>query len=392
MATRGITRTRETVLNLLLGACSTVVILAVLEVGVRLFVYEHRYTFPSGMFVLDPELRHRLTPNFSGRLKRREFGTEVAINRSAMREREIGPRIPGGIRILVLGDSFTFGEGVDASESFSKRLESLLNKGRRTPVVEVVNAGVPGYSTVQEIRLLRRLLPEVRAELVILAFYVGNDLEGNNLSVNFDQLGLRLEDGKIVEATKKPSSNFARVKVLLAHYSALYRLITRRVHASPTLARYAYQVGLTAAEFQLPFLVRQFAKTSSAEIEARWQDTNALLDEFQDLCALAGCIPSIAIIPARLQYDRRRWVAVLRKYRLDSAAYDPHAFNRRLAALAHKYSIKIVDLLPAFAQHPRPESLHYILDGHWNAQGHAVAAQNLALYYRNEVKHLRKAP
>ncbi|MGH7380702.1 MAG: SGNH/GDSL hydrolase family protein [Candidatus Methylomirabilales bacterium] len=344
------------------------------------------------MLVLDAQTRHRLAPHFSGTLRDREFDTRVRTNGLGMRDKEIGPPIHGRRRFLVMGDSFTFGEGVEESDAFPKRLESLLNEGHATPIVEVLNGGTPGYATIHEIRWLRRLLPRLHPDVVIIAFYVGNDLEYNDLSTNFSQLGLRLVEGKIAEPANKPHSNFHRLKMLLANYSSLYRLVVHRAHTSPTVSRLAYKTGLSEGLFEIPFDIQQFTKGSSENVEARWRDTDRILREFQELCTCEGCIPYIAIVPARLQYDQNLWTRALAQYGLDENLYDARVVNRRLVDIARKHSIETVDLLPSFAQEKQVERFHYSRDGHWNAQGHALVAKSLAHYFTGKLKFSPQSP
>jgi len=382
---RGKKMRRGTLRNVLLSASAIFVTLGVLELVIRACVWEKQYHFPSGMLVLDAQVRHRLAPSFSGTLRDREFDTGVRTNGLGMRDKEVEPPMHGRRRFLVMGDSFTFGEGVQESDAFPKRLESLLNEGHATPIVEVLNGGTPGYATIHQMRLLRRLLPKIQPDVVILAFYVGNDLEYNDLSTNFSQLGLRLVDGKIAEPANKPHSNFHRLKMLLANYSSLYRLVVHRARTSPTLSGLAYKTGLSEGHFEIPFDIQQFTKGSSENVEARWRDTDRLLREFQELCTCEGCIPYMAIVPARLQYDQNLWTRALAQYGLDENLYDARVVNRRLVDIARKHSIETVDLLPPFAQEARVERFHYSWDGHWNAQGHALVAQSLARYFREKL-------
>jgi lysophospholipase L1-like esterase len=78
---------------------------------------------------------------------------------------------PSAARIVILGDSYAFGYGVDDNETFAHRLAELL-RGR----AEVQNWGVPGYNLVQEVELLRARGPEAAADVVIVAFHP-NDFE-----------------------------------------------------------------------------------------------------------------------------------------------------------------------------------------------------------------------
>jgi lysophospholipase L1-like esterase len=79
------------------------------------------------------------------------------------------------LRILVLGDSFTAGMGIEADDRFTERLERWLNAEARTPPAEVLNLGRPGTSTYQQIALLRAGLKR-KPDVVILTMCL-NDME-----------------------------------------------------------------------------------------------------------------------------------------------------------------------------------------------------------------------
>jgi lysophospholipase L1-like esterase len=79
-------------------------------------------------------------------------------------------------RILVTGDSFAFGWGVREGESFPRRLEAMLRErfpGRR---IEVVNAGIPGYSLYQQRAMLERMVGGLRVDAVVSTFSLSNDM------------------------------------------------------------------------------------------------------------------------------------------------------------------------------------------------------------------------
>src|SRR5262249_53631027 len=77
---------------------------------------------------------------------------------------------PGTSRIVVLGDSVTFGVCVDEDETFPFLLAEIL-RGRRTERRwDVVNAGVPGYGSEQEVGVLNEKGLALRPDVVVLAF------------------------------------------------------------------------------------------------------------------------------------------------------------------------------------------------------------------------------
>ena len=84
-------------------------------------------------------------------------GIEISINSYGFRDHEFSVKKPEDVcRIVALGDSLTFGQGVPLASTYPKQLERLLNeKMGGGPRFEVLNAGVQGYNTVQEEILLR---------------------------------------------------------------------------------------------------------------------------------------------------------------------------------------------------------------------------------------------
>jgi len=125
-------------------------------------------------FAPDPELIFTLRPGFNGRM----WNAPAHYNRLGMRDGEIPPEKPRGeFRILMLGDSVTYGIGVALEKTFSKILERRLNKSASRLRFRVFNAGCPAYNTMQEYRFLLRLLDRVKPDLVVLNFTPTNDYE-----------------------------------------------------------------------------------------------------------------------------------------------------------------------------------------------------------------------
>ena len=121
----------------------------------------------------DPVLVYELIPNATGT----RHGVEVTINSSGFRDHEFpGPDRTRSPRILVLGDSVTWGWGVAMDDGFPQRLERALSRdaGAEAAPPVVYNLGVEGYSTKQELRLLEQLGPQLEPDAVLLV-YVLND-------------------------------------------------------------------------------------------------------------------------------------------------------------------------------------------------------------------------
>ena len=104
------------------------------------------------------------------------YGTRVKTNHAGFRADSdyAIPKPAGILRIVALGDSFTFGYGVEYEQTWTRQLEHRLGErlGRR---VEVLNTGVGGYNTVNEVALLEDRGLSYDPDLIIL-FWCGNDV------------------------------------------------------------------------------------------------------------------------------------------------------------------------------------------------------------------------
>jgi len=97
------------------------------------------------------------------------------INSLGFRDREI-PRLKqdNEIRILVLGDSITWGSALQAEGVFVERIEHYLGASMNDKVIEVINAGVENVGIRDEIQILEEKGLSTDPDIVILAFYMND--------------------------------------------------------------------------------------------------------------------------------------------------------------------------------------------------------------------------
>jgi lysophospholipase L1-like esterase len=155
-------------------ASSVLIITLIAEAGLRVAGLGHSYESEADTYQTssNSDLVFTLRPGYRGYSE----GTEVSISSQGLRDREYAPgRQASTARLLMLGDSVTFGVGVLAEETFSKQLEQLLNAASQDRRFEAINAGIPGYNTVQERARLQEIGAHVQPDLVVLTFVV-NDL------------------------------------------------------------------------------------------------------------------------------------------------------------------------------------------------------------------------
>jgi lysophospholipase L1-like esterase len=364
-------RARSLFLRLLLLGCSVLVSLALAEIAVRLVRPQPVMTISGPLYVPDPPRRYRLRPGFVGTVGNRvEFETRVAIDREGMRGAETGPREPGtlrgSLRILALGDSFTFGVGAEAGETYPARLQEILRaRGLRA---EVLNAGVPGYGVPDEAAWFARWGKPLAPDVVLVTVFIGNDLQDAAPGA----AKVAVVDGALVA----PGERARSVSRWLYYHSHLFVLLKgsslgaalRRLTGRPE----PLETRELRAEFDL------YAKGPPSPMVAG--GAAATEAAVAGLVANAGDAKILAVlIPSLVQVDPRRWDANLRRFALDPARYDRDRPNAIFRGIFARHGIPVLDLTPTFASAiARGERIYFPIDQHLTPAGYQLTARQVA--------------
>jgi hypothetical protein len=331
------------VLLLLVG--SLVVALLLAEGAFRVLTGEHVEL--NGMYAGDEVIGVALTPGFHGAVRTSEFDHAVAINDLGMRDGVVGPKAPGTKRVLVIGDSFVFGVGVELGDSLPKALERHLRQDEPGMQVEVFNAGVPGYSPWQELQTLRKLAPRVAPDVVVQVVFMGDDWYGNARRTPPDE-------------ARKDLAEWLRV------HSALFRFVDRFV-----LSR------LKGGDHYEPHRLRP-----APEFEARVNDVVRLLEETRAAAEAAGAQFVAVLCPRYSQVYDDAWAKASLVYRLTADDYSPLEPNRSFGERLRGEGFAVIDLLGPMREEGHHRLLHFPIDGHWNRDGNDFVAALIATSVR----------
>ena len=318
---------RRTIMATLMVLAATVVALAPLEGLTRLFFPAFD---PSGRF----EFRHRvgaLRLGQPGALQRQikntgDYDVAISINRHGLRDaKDVAGATPDDL--VVVGDSFAWGWGVEARDRFSDRLEALT--GRRT-----FNLAAPTDLAGYDALLGYAKSLGARIGQVVVAVCLENDL------------GLY---GPAEEQTDDPQIGW---KEWLAERSAAYLLLTTVIHQVPWLNTLAVRAGV---------IIPNFEGLARNDYDSEVIASSA--DKLQELSKRYRLL--VVLIPSRAL-----WAG-------DNSAVEDQVHREFLAALL-KRGVSVLDLRPLFEAGGKPLALHFANDGHWNARGHALAADAIA--------------
>lgn len=233
----------------------------------------------------------------------------VALNRFRYREREFDSQKPAGrYRIAMLGDSFMFAQGVEVEQRLSNLIEKQMNSSRHN--VEVLNFGVSGANTVEELQRLRRDVLPLKPDFVLLQWFV-NDVESSS--------GI---------PDPKAESFATKVKKFFLNHSVLYFAVVDVAHRALDMMGKSYQETIISRV------------TDPNSREAR--EAQSALQEFLRECKLHGVPVGVVLVPDLSRVKNHDYLFAL--------------LHRRVTETCVEEGVQCVDLLPVFLPYLEDQS------------------------------------
>jgi hypothetical protein len=314
---------------------SCILVLVAAELAARIFrprwapVRTERVDF----WQYDPLLGWSQKPGRQGVMRHIDFSIGISINSQGLRDKEYPVQRTGKKRMLVIGDSYAWGFGVDQNRCFSKLLEADHADW------EIINAGVSGYSTDQEFLYLREHGMKFRPDIVLLEFY-SNDFEDNNSpedSWYFKPYFVEENGALVLRNNPVPGAT-------------LRQRADRLLYGRTYLLQIIYGTAINAVAKLKSHFYGSAPEETDADLQRKgFNITRRLLGAIRKLCDSQGSRLVIVSVPMS---PRNR------------------AF---LQDVCLKESIDYLPLDPYFESTGRTTRFRH--DRHWNEAGHAIAAK-----------------
>jgi len=367
-------RARRLAVNLSLAAVTIILMLVVLEGAIR-------WWGRSGpvLAVLDPVLGKRYVRNFTGRVYVAEAGREIELrfNREGFRGPDRPYEKPRNVRrVAIVGDSMTVAVATAEEKTMVVELERLMNRSHPLVEWEVMNFAVSSSSTGQELVLYREVVSRYQPDVVVLAFFVGNDLADNCRRLTS---GKRIyfelaDDGSLRQLPFHPSSR--RVSAWLNRHSRLY---TWWKEANDQVkARVRAAMGRTRAANQI------FCTRETGDLAYAWELTHRLIARFRDEVESRGSRFVVAVFPYGPQIYDDLWQEIPEQAGACAGELDRHHPERRLGRICRAEGVPMVRMTDEFRAAARsrsacPEERLFYLGGreHWTDAGNQLAARVL---------------
>lgn len=302
----------------------------------------------------------------------KEYEVVYSINNEGIRDNKnfASNKEENELRILTLGDSFTFGMGLNKEDTFQDVLENKL-KNSLDKKVEVINGGVNGYGAKQSLELLKMKINEYNPDIVIYNFYI-NDLSDDASYLNFViEKGCRIK--KTMPATKK--FLFLNSRTYLVYSSIKDYFMLRCGFSQSILFKLRATMSkaglLQSAKFEYPYS----EKEESNETRSRWKVALNDIEEMDSICKSNNCTFILEYVPAKEQVNDGYRREYLKKNGLNETDFDFESPVRILKEFSDKEDIQFIDLWEDIINKKinvnNPE-LYYEFDVHFNKNGAGV--------------------
>lgn len=348
--------------DFMMAIISIIIFLAVFEITLRLF-------YPQPVFIINAEeaspkifetgdsIPWTLKKNASERHMNiiGEWDVMVKTNSLGLRDGEVVEN--GRKKVLILGDSFTFGYGVENNETYAEVLEKKLNGS-----VDVINAGyASGYSTDTEYVYLKNHGLKLKPDVVILGFFIGNDAADINANEwDVDNKG----EIKKVRSITYYIDDYNRLRVFGLEKSWYYDYnvyLTQNSHAYTFFKNRLKHIKESFETADNTIYNNEHDENMSISINK----TKELIIKMYNITNKNNASFLVLFIPSKEQ------VYGAKIYDKKHNLLDLDGINIEFLDFFAKNNIKVLYLLPYMRYE---KGIFFDVDPHWNRKGHELAA------------------
>jgi hypothetical protein len=361
------------------------------EIGLRLV----GISYPS-FYKTDEYRGYALRPGAEG-WSRSEGEAYIKINSVGLRDREHTKVKPANtIRLAILGDSYAEANQVSIQDTFWAVLERNLAKcpflsGRE---VEVINFGVSGYGTAQELMTLRHKVWDYSPDIVVLAFLTGNDVTDNFRAFGADPLrpyfeykngDLVLDDGFRKEvAYRARQTLLASVGYWAINYSRVVQIINAAQHKFFAYFREKPEIQDQdkSIDEELGLDSKIYLEPSDQDWRDAWQVTGRLIVLMRDEVKKQKADFWVVTLSNAIQVhpDPSVRQAFMQRIGVGTLFYP----DLRIKALGAREGFSVLNLAQKFQLYAEQHNVYLhgfhpnLGRGHWNAHGHRLAGKTIA--------------
>ena len=304
------------------------------------------YRSTDGMYVADPELLFKIRPHTDTMVDHPDYHVRIKTNLNLGDIGFRGGSLGGPAWAVAVGDSFTFGVGMDQQNTWVAILAQALGK-------DIINLGIPSQGPPQYTRILKRYGLPLHPRVVFYGFYY-NDLNSANRFNRFQR-------------NRLPVSRYLR------QYSILYNLI----HESRPQAAAEEGEPASGDGAQLNIVaedVRRSLARQNRNFEQRWKLTAKEIDDAIQASKDAQVEMVMLYLPSRWEVY---WEQLKAQQQL-ADELDIDRLRRTVEEYCGQRKLTCFDLTAVLKREAQQgKQLYFPIDGHWNQAGNRIVAEAL---------------
>lgn len=369
------------------------------ELGLRLAGVEYPLFYD-----YDPYLGNKLRAGAKGYWTEEGNGY-VSINSDGLRDREHQiDHPPDTIRIAILGDSYAEATQVNQEETFWAIMANELKRcdqlqGRQ---VEVINFGVSGFGTTQELLTLQHRVWKYSPDVVLLAFTTGNDISDNSRALKRNDYHPYhvYRGGKLVLEDRQTREKWTKENTLWRHIYQddllAFRFFQVIHHAKGLFWKWwllkdpGQEKGAPLELHEWGIDDRVYQEPASENWKEAWKVTEGVLLEMRDEVVQKGAQFFVVALstPAQVNPNPSKRLAFAKALGVNDLFYP----DRRLAGFCQRHDLAVLLLGPSFQEYATQHQVYLhgfgksLGKGHWNQVGHRLAGRTISTWLCPQLK------
>ncbi len=395
-------RNNNKLLRIILIIGTILIRLSLLEIAIRIFDPQSDLRRRDIFFRYEPFIGTEGIPNKNGIYATRSYKTTIELNNEGLRDYDHDKlNTHEKFRIIALGDSFTFGNGVNNDQIYAKVLEECNSN------IETINMGGPGKNPQTSFKMYMSRGLKYEHDIVMLSLFMGRDLPtyhadennsppqwGFDSEGNFTLIGKMLSQAEVdkirkskaakaLSSSSKSGSWRERISYWFVRHIQLLTFISnyRDYFSNVIKGSFLYTkiFNINEGENKGSSVVPNYCmKKDSPDMDYGWRLLSKTFETMKGYASKEGAELYVVFIPFEFQSSKTLYERSIRKYGNDPSEFDLEKPNRKLAQVCESLEIPHLDLLPAVKDAvSKGYQLYFIRDGHLNVDGHNFTAKEI---------------
>ena len=377
---------------------------SILTVDVYLRITEDKSSDGGQCSSLDKYFHNVMIPNTVCRQISDEWDVEFSINNLGIRDEDLSFYKPDDeYRLVLLGDSFTQGHGVELEDRYSTIIEKRFNENNPNVNINIINLAIFGHSPLTQYLYLKKVGLLFNPDLMMYAFTITDFFDDNKrfeeLIFSYPDLGgdailVKIESGQVEFDFEKINKSAAIEKNQEIEKSKTVYLIKKWLRENIRIYKFTINFikntvrdekenqSLTGDIDHDIYSIIRGDDISEDDWQKLWKIPITNLVNMKKLLEEKN-IPFVVIaIPDAIQVSSKEWPGRTLISVDENFSDTREPFEYELTERLNSHDIPTINLLPGFKQSGK-FPLYFSQDYHWNKTGHELAAEIIYNYLLN---------